>query len=132
MDAIFRGVIESAKIDRDTSQTATLELIVSAFMITINGKIQVINRNPIRFFTDKDALVNKPNYNVGDTVKITVKQTDEQSDVEEILCYAEDKPKNKLSSSVATGTVISFREVIKSSHPYEAKRKKTLVKRGLL
>jgi hypothetical protein len=123
MKAIFRGAIESVKINKDTSQNDTLELIVSTFMITIEGKIQVIQRNPVRFFTDKESLVNKTGYNVGDTVKITVRQTDGEANVEEILCYATDKPSNQLDSAVITGSVISFREVLKISQPYELKRK---------
>lgn len=123
MKAIFRGAIESVKINKDTSQNDTLELIVSTFMITIEGKIQVIQRNPVRFFTDKESLVNKTGYNVGDTVKITVRQTDGEANVEEILCYAADKPSNQLDSAVITGSVISFREVLKISQPYELKRK---------
>jgi hypothetical protein len=123
MTAIFRGAIESVKINKDTSQNDTLELIVSTFMITIEGKIQVIQRNPVRFFTDKESLVNKTGYNVGDTVKITVRQTDGEANVEEILCYAADKPSNQLDSAVITGSVISFREVLKISQPYELKRK---------
>ncbi len=123
MKAIFRGAIESVKINKDTSQNDTLELIVSTFMITIEGKIQVIQRNPVRFFTDKESLVNKTGYNVGDTVKITVRQTDGEANVEEILCYAADKPSNQLDSSVITGSVMSFREVLKISQTYELKRK---------
>jgi len=123
MKAIFRGAIESVKINKDTSQNDTLELIVSTFMITIEGKIQVIQRNPVRFFTDKESLVNKTGYNVGDTVKITVRQTDGEANVEEILCYATDKPSNQLDSAVIAGSVISFREVLKISQSYELKRK---------
>ena len=123
MKAIFRGAIESVKINKDTSQNDTLELIVSTFMITIEGKIQVIQRNPVRFFTDKESLVNKTGYNVGDWVKITVRQTDGEANVQEILCYAADKPSNQLDSAVITGSVISFREVLKISQPYELKRK---------
>lgn len=122
-EAIFRGSIEGVKINRDTSPNTTLELVVSAFMITIGGKIQVIVKNPIRFFTDKESLVNKQGYNVGDTVKITVRQTDGEANVEEILCYAEEKPKNKLSSPAVSGMGLSFRDVLKTAQTYAPKRK---------
>lgn len=125
MIAIFRGKILGAKINKDTSNSVTLELIVSIFLITRNGKIQVIKRNPIRFFTDDEKLINSADYKVGDLIKITVCKENDEFNVTEIKNYPEDEDCRKNSENHAiSGIAVSFREILNTSQTYRPKTKK--------
>jgi len=114
-----------AKINKDTSNSVTLELIVSIFLITRNGKIQVIKRNPIRFFTNDEKLINRADYKVGDLIKITVCKENDEFNVTEIRNYQEDESgKEDLNQAPVSGIAVSFREILNTSQTYRLKTKK--------
>lgn len=120
--AVFRGILLSAKTSPKDENTAVLELTVKTHLITINGRIQIIERNPVDFTTEIPA--HSPDitkYQTGNMVKITVKEEENNYSFEEIFCYhTSEQDAQKLNTTVS-GKGVSFKEVIKNSRIYQKK-----------
>lgn len=122
--ATFRGVLSGVKVTPKDDVTSLLELTVTTNLITINGKIQVIERNPIDFTLEvSSASHDVEKYRIGDMVKITVKETAENNyDFEEITCLPTPEHIARMTKTSA-GKGVSFKEVIRHSRTYQRTKK---------